>query len=516
MADQALKDRGAPKLRIRSIIIFFTLIIAVGSAVGQDADELRTVVPRLHGQPEMVRNMAGQWEAAEIVYQDADIELSVPVYLLDGELAVDALSSAPLPLPWDGSGGYMIALYSFYKTSHGCVLDLKAATHDSPENLANCPNIRYQQRFLMIDPQNHTVTELSYMFMGANGLAHLQSPWSKTIYPLDGPIINAHVTMLRKAIKRLQPFADRHAAANANVRDAYKKMREQAAQIAVESTGQKDDRPRTKICHDIKNAQSGKMERWCLWDGPNQMKWKEPLTDTPNGNLAQTASNQETAGTEQKALTFYNQKDYVNARPLLEQACTAGSFNACTFLGYMYQNNLGVAQDYASAVTLYKKGCDGGNSFACSQLGYMYQYKLGVGQDYPLAASLFTKACTAGSINDCLNLGYLYQHSLGVTQDYSRAVSLYTQGCNAGVASGCNSLGVMFESGSGVVKDLPRAVALYSKACDANDPDGCSDIGHCYLVGNGVEKDIGKAKLLFSKGCSLGSKWGCEQAQLIP
>ena len=239
MTDQVLNDRGAPDLKLRSIIILFALVIAAGAAVGQDADDLQddlqTVIPRLHGQPEMVRNIAGQLESAVIVYQDAEVELSVPAYLLDGELAVDAIANAQLPLPWDGKGSYMVALYSFYKNSHGCVLDLQAAKHDSPENRTKCAGIRYQRRFLMVDPQNRTVTETKYTFMGANGLFHFPSPWPQTTYPLDGPLANAHVTMLRKAIARLQPFVDRHAAANASTRSNYNKMWEQARQIASES-----------------------------------------------------------------------------------------------------------------------------------------------------------------------------------------------------------------------------------------------------------------------------------------
>ena len=239
MTDQVLNDRGAPDLKLRSIIILFALVIAAGGAVGQDVDDLQddlqTVIPRLHGQPEMVRNIAGQLESAVIVYQDAEVELSVPAYLLDGELAVDAIANAQLPLPWDGKGSYMVALYSFYKNSHGCVLDLQAAKHDSPENRTKCAGIRYQRRFLMVDPQNRTVTETKYTFMGANGLFHLPSPWPQTTYPLDGPLANAHVTTLRKAIARLQPFVDRHAAANASTRSNYNKMWEQARQIASES-----------------------------------------------------------------------------------------------------------------------------------------------------------------------------------------------------------------------------------------------------------------------------------------
>jgi len=531
---------------MRSIIILFALAIAAGGAVGQDADDLRTVIPRLHGQPEMVRNIAGQWEAAAIVYQDADLELSVPTYLLDGELAVNAIANAPLPLPWDGKGGYMVALYSFYKTVHGCVLDLQAAKLDLPENRAKCAGIRYQQRFLTIDPQNRTVTEASYMFMGANGLAHLASAWPRTTYPLDGPLINAHVTMLRKAIARLQPLADRHAAANATTQSDYQKMWEQSRQIARESVTpssqggsilQETPEMRTRMKQlelqlqeqAVRNQVDG--QRWtCGASGYTKQECEtrfpysstpataKPLdhNDKPMGDLAQAASSQETGVIEQKALALYNQKHYSDAGPLFEQACAGGGFEGCGFLGYMYQNQLGVARDYARAATAYKKACEGKNAFACSQLGYMYQYRLGVEQDYPLAATLFLKACDGGSANGCVNLGYLYQHSLGVAQDYPRAVSLFSQGCNAGTAVGCNNLGIMFATGSGVEKDLAHAAALFSNACDAHDPVGCSDLGSSYLTGNGVEKDLGKAKLFFRKGCSLGDKSGCEQAEQLP
>ena len=403
MANQVLKDRGAPDLRLRSILILFALVIAAGSAVGQDADDLQddlqTVIPRLHGQPEMVRNIAGQWESAVIVYQDAEVELSVPAYLLDGELAVDAIANAQVPLPWDGTGGYMVALYSFYKNSHGCVLDLQAAKHDSPENRTKCAGIRYQRRFLMIDPQNRTVTETKYMFMGANGLFHLPSPWPQTTYPLDGPLANAHVIMLRKAIARLQPLVDRHAAASASALSNYHKMWEQSRWIASESVTppsqggsivQETPEMRARMKQLEPQLQERAVrsqvdaQRWtCGASGYTKQECETrfpysstpaaatPLdhNDKPMGDLAQTASSQETAGIEQKAIELYNRKDYSDAGPLLDQACAGGGFTACAFLGYMYQNQLGGALDYARAVTVYKKACEGGNAFACSQLG---------------------------------------------------------------------------------------------------------------------------------------------------
>jgi hypothetical protein len=233
MQDSDCPYSGAPYMRMRSIIILFALVIVARAAVGQDADDLRTVIPRLHGQPAMVRNMAGEWEAAVIVYQDANVELSVPFYLLDGELAVKAVANAPLPLPWDGNGGYEVVLYSFYKARPSCTLDVRTAGRD---NTLTCKDqVRYQQRILAIDPHKRTVTELHYVLIRADGEATLPLPWPEATYSLDGPSPNAHVAMLRAAIAKLQPLVNREVAANVRWLSAYHKQFEQAREIARES-----------------------------------------------------------------------------------------------------------------------------------------------------------------------------------------------------------------------------------------------------------------------------------------
>src|SRR5258708_270494 len=74
------------------------------------------------------------------------------------------------------------------------------------------------------------------------------------------------------------------------------------------------NRPGKMIGHGRRHVTTSRMpnlERWCQWDGPNQLQWQEPLTDKPMGDhLGQTTSSQKTADIEQKALAFYNRKDY--------------------------------------------------------------------------------------------------------------------------------------------------------------------------------------------------------------
>ena len=78
---------------MRSIMISFALVMAAGAAVGQDTDDMRAVIPRLHGQPAMIRNMAGKWDASATVYQDADLELSVPAHSMLRPLYFDPSST---------------------------------------------------------------------------------------------------------------------------------------------------------------------------------------------------------------------------------------------------------------------------------------------------------------------------------------------------------------------------------------------------------------------------------------
>jgi TPR repeat protein len=447
----------------------------------------------------------------------------VPGIPLDGELTVDAIANAPLPLPWDGKGSYMVALYSFYKNSHGCVLDLQAAKLDLPENRAKCAGIRYQQRFLAIDPQNRTVTEASYMFMGANGLAHLLSAWPRTTYPLDGPLVNAHVTMLRKAVARLQPLADRHAAANANTHSDYQKMWEQSRQIARESVTppsqggsivQETPEMRARMEQLEPHLQERAVrdqvdgQRWtCRASGSTKQECETqfPYPSTlpaapPNGriemdNLAQAASSQETASIEQKAL--------------LDQACTGGNSEACDHLGSIYADGLGGGQDYLRAAALFVRACDEGDTNGCIDLGVLTRDGHGVTRDYSHAAALFTKSCDAGNVNGCERLGSMYDDGKGVSQDYTRAVSLYSKACGQGLADACSNLGNMYVQGRGVERDYPKSATLFTKACDAGSADGCSNLGVIYQNGWGVPQDQRQAFALYLKACDAGSALGC-------
>ena len=81
---------------------------------------------------------------------------------------------------------------------------------------------------------------------------------------------------------------------------------------------------------------------------------------------------------------------------LWEVACQCGSAHACTNLGVMFSDGLGVEPDAAHAVTLYSQGCDGDHAGGCTYLGFMYRNCLGVDPDPARAVALYRQGCDGG------------------------------------------------------------------------------------------------------------------------
>ena len=216
----------------------------------------------------------------------------------------------------------------------------------------------------------------------------------------------------------------------------------------------------------------------------------------------------------QKAEAFFNQKDYSQAEPLFDQACTAGYAEACNELGHMYRfNEYGVSQDYPKAAALLLKACNLGNGDGCTQLGELYSSGSGVTRDYATESEYYRKGCDEGSPRGCYMLGLNYQYGIGVEKDESKVAGLYTKSCDAGYADGCILLGGAYDRGLGVAQDYSKAAAAYGTACDAGlregNGGGCYFLGLEYRDGQGVQQDAGKARQLFNQACGVKDQRAC-------
>jgi serine/threonine-protein kinase len=93
----------------------------------------------------------------------------------------------------------------------------------------------------------------------------------------------------------------------------------------------------------------------------------------------------------------YDNKDYTQARTLFTQACDGVNMNACTYLGYIYANGLGIPPDADMARKIYQKSCDGGHLRGCTGLGTVYQEA----GDINNARKYFKLACDGGVKDAC-------------------------------------------------------------------------------------------------------------------
>jgi tetratricopeptide (TPR) repeat protein len=129
-------------------------------------------------------------------------------------------------------------------------------------------------------------------------------------------------------------------------------------------------------------------------------------TYVPAANPDQTAAptgsalGSDIAEIEQKAISLYKQKRYVDARPLFVQSCDGGEMKACNYLGYLYAKGLGGARDTKKARDVYQRACDQGTLSSCASLGSLYQ-DAGNGEE---ARKYFNKACQGGLAEACVLL----------------------------------------------------------------------------------------------------------------
>jgi len=191
-------------------------------------------------------------------------------------------------------------------------------------------------------------------------------------------------------------------------------------------------------------------------------------------SIASSSSTAKTAA--DRGMTYYNQKDYVNALPALQQACSALDGTSCRLLGFLYFKGLAVTQDFAKSADYFKKGCDHGDQGGCNNLGTLYEHGQGVTQDNAKALALYKQACDGGVLGACNNLGFRYESAQGVPRDYNMAFSLFKRACDGKEWQGCDGLGDMYRLGHSVPVDLEKAHQLYDQACKGGSDDGCNDL----------------------------------------
>lgn len=153
----------------------------------------------------------------------------------------------------------------------------------------------------------------------------------------------------------------------------------------------------------------------------------------------------------------------------LEKSCAKRGAQACTALGYLYENGLGAELDTAHALSYYARACDLRASVGCVNAGAIYAEA----EKYADAASYFVRACELRNADGCFNAGVGHLYGQGVVESeflakiyFNDAIRLYNARCERDDASACEMLAKIYNDGIVAEGNARKAEWFAKKACE--------------------------------------------------
>lgn len=123
----------------------------------------------------------------------------------------------------------------------------------------------------------------------------------------------------------------------------------------------------------------------------------------------------------EKALDFYDNKDYTSAVECLIQGDKEGDALATNMLGVMFKDGLGVTPDSSKAFSLYEKAANLGCGKAEQNLGLSYMQGIGTVPNHEKSFEHYNRAYEMGAKDASFALAYFYTYGDVVDQDLDKA-----------------------------------------------------------------------------------------------
>ena len=198
------------------------------------------------------------------------------------------------------------------------------------------------------------------------------------------------------------------------------------------------------------------------------------------------------------------QGNYAQAQGIFMPLAKEGDALAQVYIGFMYEEGLGVSRDYSQAIQWYRKSAEQGNADAQYGLGGMFLHGLGVQKDEAEAMRWYQMAAEQGDADAQNIIGVMYSNGEGITRDETESVRWYRMAADQGHAPAQFNLGYSYANGQGVAKNEGEAVQWYRKAAEQGDAHAQNFIGVMYTDGKGVAKDEAEAVRWYRKAAEQG------------
>jgi hypothetical protein len=218
----------------------------------------------------------------------------------------------------------------------------------------------------------------------------------------------------------------------------------------------------------------------------------------------------------------YRAKAYGEALPLLLNAANAGKMSAAFYLGYMYDQGLGVAQDYSTARRWYEQAAAAGDEVALNNLAVMYGTGHGVPVNVRTALQLYRRSAAAGYATAFYNIARYYEDGRGVTADKATAIAWYKKAAVRGDANALQQLERFGETDAVTWAKADPAEALRvgldrynrNQRAEAFNPllravasgktEAALQLGYLYSHGLGTSVDYEDARFWYEKAAATG------------
>jgi TPR repeat protein/transglutaminase-like putative cysteine protease len=200
-------------------------------------------------------------------------------------------------------------------------------------------------------------------------------------------------------------------------------------------------------------------------------------------------------------------RNYEFALASLKPLADNGHPRAESYMGYMYENGLGVRMDHSESARWYRLAAEQGDTYSQTRLGYLHEKGLGVPRDDALAAELYARSAAAGDQMGQSWLGTMYRDGRGVSRNYREAEKWFSLAAEQGSAFAQAEIGLLYtHGGDGLPQDYAKAIEYFRRGADGGNADALYDLGWAYEMGLGVPRDRQQAIEWYSRAAGKRQK----------
>jgi uncharacterized protein len=220
----------------------------------------------------------------------------------------------------------------------------------------------------------------------------------------------------------------------------------------------------------------------------------DPLSRFQRGPVGAPDPRVGPAPTSEDAANFaFDQGQYLTALTLAGRRAELGDASACTLVGRIYDEGLGVDRDEVTAAKWYKRGAELGDIEGAFALGVMRAEGRGVEKDHVGAGEMFERAAIKQHALANYNLALLFLAGRGKPENPHRAAQHLAFAAQKGIAAAQYDLATLYQKGHGVQADAYEASRWLKRAAEQGMAEAEFDYAVMLLKGYGLNADMPRA-----------------------